>query len=90
MFNTILFQILLVDSDCWSKQIRVRQYRSQDNSNVYRIRPTLRLHGGGDTGIPEVEDAKFAAREAQWQQWREEWEYCTGKTYLVSCKSRSI
>ena len=42
----------------------------------YRL---LRLSGGTDSGLPEVEDAKYAEREAMWQKWREEWEYCTGE-----------
>ena len=43
-----------------------------------RMSRFIRLRGGTDSGIPEVEDAKFAEREAMWAKWREEWEYCTG------------
>ncbi len=49
----------------------------------------MRLRGGKDTGIPEVEDEKYAQREAVWQKWREEWEYCTGASKLECTKSQS-
>jgi hypothetical protein len=47
-------------------------------SGPCQIKQISRLRGGKDTGIPEVEDEKYAQREALWQKWREEWEYCTG------------
>lgn len=65
--------------ECSSERLSLVRIAVWNHHEVRLWCPALRLSGGVDSGVPEIEDAKFAAREAQWQKWREEWEYCTGR-----------